>query len=235
MKVNLVVTAAGPNQGRSIPISGAKFVIGRDPGCHLRPASQAISKQHCAIHLRNGQVWVQDFGSTNGTHINDIPVIGEAQAKDGDNLKIGPLEFRLQIVPQPTPADGTPLPDKLKAVAGKSSAAVKPVTVPAQMPTGPVPIKPTSGKDSDTADGMPSLPAAAGGDEDAAAMLLSMDDTPTGEVASVPEGSTVMDAPAVDAAGRIIPPKPADKKNETAESASAAGDLLKKYFRRTGG
>lgn len=234
MKVNLVVTAVGPNQGRSIPISGAKFIIGRDPGCHLRPASQAISKQHCAIHLRDGQVWVQDFGSTNGTHINDIPVIGEAQAKDGDNLKIGPLEFRLQVIPQPTPMDGTPLPDKLKPVAGKSSAGVKPVPASAAMPTAPVPIKSASGKDSDTADGMPSLPAA-GGDDDAAAMLLAMEDTPSGEAASVPEGSTVMDAPAVDAAGRIIPPKPAEKKNEAAESSNAAGDLLKKYFRRTGG
>ena len=30
MKVNLVVTAAGPNQGRAIPVPGAKFLIGRD-------------------------------------------------------------------------------------------------------------------------------------------------------------------------------------------------------------
>lgn len=237
MKVNLVVTAAGPNQGRSIPITGAKFLIGRDPGCHLRPASQAISKQHCAIHLRNGQVWVQDFGSTNGTHINDVPVIGEAQAKDGDNLKIGPLEFRLQVVPTPTPTDGTPLPDKLKPVAGKSSAAVKPVVAPAPVPTAAVPIKPTSGKDSDTADSLPSLPAAAGGDEDAAAMLLSMEDTPSGEAASVPEGSTVMDIPSPLAADGT--PKKDEKGDDKAKKAQsreemsgAANDLLRKYMRR---
>jgi predicted component of type VI protein secretion system len=210
MKVNLVVTASGPNQGRLIPISGAKFLIGRDATCQLRPASQAVSKQHCAIHIRNGQVWIEDFGSTNGTVLNDIPISGgQRQAKDGDNIRIGPLEFRVQIVPIPTPADGTPLPDKLKSL----------------VPT--VPASP----DAETVEGV--VPAAAAGhDEDAAAMLLGMDDTPSGESPSVPEGSTVMEIPAIDAAGRPIPPKPAEKKVE-AESSNAAGDLLKKYFRRT--
>lgn len=248
MKVNLVVTATGPNQGRSIPVSGAKFVIGRDPGCHLRPASQAISKQHCAIHLRNGQVWVEDFGSTNGTLLNDEPVAGERQAKDGDSLKLGPLEFKLQIIPTPTPVDGTPLPEKLKPLSSVgtkplSNAGTKPLShsgtkpaaakAPAVPPTAPVPIKSASAE-VDTADNLPALSGGhAGGDDDAAAMLLGMEDTPSGEAPSVPEGSTVMEVPAIDAAGRPIPPKPAEKKNEAAESSNAAGDLLKKYFRRT--
>ena len=79
------------------------------------------------------------------------------------------------------------------------------------------------------------VPAAAAEphDDDAAAMLLGIDDTPSGESPSVPEGSTVMEIPAVDAAGRPIPPKPAEKKAEAAESSNAAGDLLKRYFRRT--
>jgi len=235
MKVNLVVTASGPNQGRTIPVTGAKFIIGRDPGCHLRPASQAISKQHCAIHLRNGQVWGQDFGSTNGTQVNDQPVTGEAQVKNGDRLKLGPLEFDLQIIPTPTPVDGTPLPEKLKApssttnkpISKSTTAVTTPVT-----PTAPVPIKSVASPETDTADNMPSLSSATGGDDDAAAMLLSMEDTPSGESPSVPEGSTVMEAPAIDAAGRPIPPK-AEKKNDQAESSNAAGDLLKRYFRRT--
>ncbi len=232
MKVNLVVTATGPNNGRAIPIGVAKFVIGRDPGCHLRPASQAISKQHCAIHLRKGQVWVQDFGSTNGTLLNDEPVQGEAQVKDGDSLKLGPLEFRLQIIPTPTPADGTPLPEKLKPL---SAIGLKPTTTTSKsvtVPTTPVPIKSSAGVDSDTDDGLVPLPKAASGDDDAAAMLLGMDDGPGGESASVPEGSTIMEVPAIDAAGRPIPPKAPDKQ-ASPESANAAGDLLKKYFRRT--
>lgn len=213
MKVNLVVTAAGPNQGRSIPISGAKFIIGRDATCQLRPASQAVSKQHCAIHIRNGQVWVEDFGSTNGTALNDTPITGQLQAKDGDRIRIGPLEFRLQVIPTPTPADGTPLPNKLKPLTASGSAP-----------------KPAAAPDAETVEGVVPT-AAAEHDDDAAAMLLGMDDTPSGESPSVPEGSTVMEIPAVDASGRPIPPKPAPKVE--VDSTSAAGDLLKKYFRRT--
>ena len=234
MKVNLVVTAAGPNQGRAIPVPGAKFLIGRDPQCNLRPASQAVSKQHCAIHVRDGRVYLEDFGSTNGSLVNDTPVVGEQEIKDGDELKIGPLEFKLQILAVPTPADGTPLPDKLKAIGTPPSGSSKPAQKPAgkssvaQKPAAPAP-KPKPAP----APNAPEPIAAVTGEADAAAaMLLSMDDdTPSGEDPHIPEGSTVMEVPAFDASGRPIPKKP--EKKEEVESSSAASDLLKKYFRRT--
>lgn len=232
MKVNLVVMAAGPNNGKAIPIAGAKFLIGRDPHCNLRPASQAVSKQHCAILVRNGRVFVQDMSSTNGTIVNDVPVQGEQEVKDGDHLKVGPLDFKLQIVPIPTPADGTPLPDKLKpldsktteklrAASGQPTAPTGAKSTPAQKPVAPAP-QPAPQKEK--------IVTSSEGD-DAAAMLLGMEDTPSGEAPNIPEGSTVMEIPAVDAAGRIIPPKKKD--TVEVESSSAASDLLKKYFRRT--
>ena len=67
MKLSLVVKAAGAQEGKVLPISLSQFVIGRDPQCHLRPASPMISKRHCAIVQRDGKVFIQDFGSTNGT------------------------------------------------------------------------------------------------------------------------------------------------------------------------
>jgi pSer/pThr/pTyr-binding forkhead associated (FHA) protein len=230
MKVNLVVTAAGPNNGKAIPIAGAKFLIGRDPHCNLRPASQAVSKQHCAILVRDGQVYVQDMSSTNGTVVNDVPVQGEQELKDGDQLKVGPLDFTVQILPLPTPADGTPFPNKLKPLDSKATEKLRAATgpaatggksTPAQKPVAPAPQK-------------EKIATASEGD-DAAAMLLSMeDDAPSGEQPEIPGGSTVMEIPTVDAAGRIIPPKKKEN-TEMAESSSAASDLLKKYFRRTGG
>jgi len=54
MKVSLVV-ATGAHEGRVIPVTGSQFLIGRDPQCHLRPASQAISKLHCAVLVRDGK------------------------------------------------------------------------------------------------------------------------------------------------------------------------------------
>src|ERR1043165_7916211 len=97
MKLSLVVTTAGKQQGKTLPITLAQFVIGRDPQCQLRPASPAISKRHCAILQRDGKVFVRDFDSTNGTFVNDQPVKGEVEIKNDDNLKVGPLEFIVKI------------------------------------------------------------------------------------------------------------------------------------------
>ena len=230
MPVNLNVTAAGANQGRAIPIGGAKFVIGRDPECNLRPASQAVSKQHCAVLIRDGQVFVQDLSSTNGTIVNDEVVSGEVEVFNGDRLKLGPLDFKLDIAPIKRRTDSTPLPEALKAVspstANKLKATIAP-NVPAtkstpQLPTTPVKIAGAADALSDESSEHDS----------AAAMLLGLDDEP-GAVPQVPEGSTVMDVAAVNADG--TPMKKSDKKKSIsgAEMSSTANDILRKYIRRT--
>ena len=39
--------------------------------------------------MRGNQVFVQDFGSTNGTFVNEAPVSGECELKDGDIVATG--------------------------------------------------------------------------------------------------------------------------------------------------
>src|SRR5262245_35593720 len=112
MKVSLVVSQ-GVHQGKSIPIPVAQFLIGRDETCQLRPSSPAISKRHCAILVKSGKVFVRDFGSTNGTFVNDSPVAGEVEVQDQDRLKVGPLEFELRL--ESTGATPTPKSDALAA------------------------------------------------------------------------------------------------------------------------
>src|SRR5215471_3895522 len=97
MKLSLVVSSPGKAEGKVIPITLSQFVIGRDPQCHLRPASAVISKRHCAILIRNGKAFVRDFDSTNGTFINEEPVKGERELANNDFLTIGPLNFRVAL------------------------------------------------------------------------------------------------------------------------------------------
>jgi pSer/pThr/pTyr-binding forkhead associated (FHA) protein len=110
MKVSLVVLSTGKAAGQAIPIPTAQFIIGRDPQCNLRPGSAMISKRHCAILVKNEQVFLRDFGSTNGTFLNDVQVQGEVPVKDGDVLKAGPLLFKVAIVGTPAPSTPTPPP-----------------------------------------------------------------------------------------------------------------------------
>jgi pSer/pThr/pTyr-binding forkhead associated (FHA) protein len=113
MKLTLLVLTPGKMEGKPIPITLSQFVIGRDPQCHLRPASALISKRHCAVLVRGESAFVRDFDSTNGTFVNDERVQGERELHNEDRLKVGPLEFRVAIegapaVTKPTPVPATP-------------------------------------------------------------------------------------------------------------------------------
>src|SRR6516162_5935646 len=94
MKVHLTVMS-GRHRGQTVPITQSPFLIGRDPAAHLRPASPAIEKQHCAIVVKEGKALVQDFARS--TRLNDRPIEGAAELTDGDCLQIGPLAFRFCI------------------------------------------------------------------------------------------------------------------------------------------
>jgi predicted component of type VI protein secretion system len=127
MKVSLVV-ASGVHQGKVIPITGPQFLIGRDAQCQLRPASQAISKRHCGVLIRDGKVYVRDFGSTNGTLVNDTQIQGvEVGVTDGAKLRLGPLDFTIRIEYAAPKPDGTPLPAPTPEAAA-ALAAVKAAT-----------------------------------------------------------------------------------------------------------
>lgn len=207
MKFALVV-ASGVRQGTVIPAPGPKLTVGRGDGCHLRPASPAISNKHCEFISRDGTIYVCDLGSTNGTLVNDQPITAEVALAAGDRIKVGPLDFTLKLLGPAS--DSTPLPEVLKSVAAKpGSTSVK----PAPKPVAP---KPKSG---------------AGEDDAMAAMLLGMDDD---DPVSVPGGSTVMELHAVDAEQiKKAAAEAAEKKIlSQADSSSAARDLLTRYTQR---
>lgn len=95
MEVKLVV-ANGKNVGQEIPVTGPKFLIGRADDCQLRPRSDVISRYHCVILVEEEFLVVRDFGSKNGTYVNDEQIMGEQELHDGDRLRVGQLEFRVR-------------------------------------------------------------------------------------------------------------------------------------------
>src|SRR5262249_55671643 len=84
--------------------------IGRDAQCNLRPASQLISKRHCGVFVRGERAFAKDFGSTNGTFINDEPIKGETELRNEDRLTVGPLTFRIDLQKSVSVDQRTPVP-----------------------------------------------------------------------------------------------------------------------------
>jgi pSer/pThr/pTyr-binding forkhead associated (FHA) protein len=124
MELKLIVLA-GAKQGLEIPLKKEKFLIGRAKECALRAGSEAISRRHCAI-VRAGDGWtVKDLGSRNGTHVNDVRIAEETALKVGDELRVGPLHFRIAPI---------------VAVAPKAPAASAPA-VPQNRPRKHPPVK----------------------------------------------------------------------------------------------
>lgn len=214
MKLNLVVLTPGKQEGKVLEIRLPQFVVGRDPQCHLRPASPLISKRHCAILQREGKAFVRDFDSTNGTFVNDQPVKGQMELHNGDQLKIGPLLFAVQIEAGVAVNQPTPLP------------ATKQVATPAPA-TKAAPAKAAEGEGQSEED-------------DIAAMLLSLQDegdtgvqslAPSGEI---PDGSTVLDMK-MPSDMETAAPKPDAKdkaKSSVGNTSAAAKSILEKYMKR---
>jgi pSer/pThr/pTyr-binding forkhead associated (FHA) protein len=96
MKVNLVVVRGQP-QGKALLFPRGEFVFGRGTECHIRPNSSWVSRQHCLLRVAEEEVRLRDLGSTNGTLINGIRLIGERLLTHGDQIQIGPLVFELRI------------------------------------------------------------------------------------------------------------------------------------------
>jgi pSer/pThr/pTyr-binding forkhead associated (FHA) protein len=227
MNLSLVVQTAGKQEGKVLDIRQPQFLVGRDPQCHLRPASALISKRHCALLQREGKVFVRDFDSTNGTFVNDQPVKGEIELKNDDKLRIGPLLFVVKLqagapVNRPTPPPATKAPAKPGAAAAAKEATPPP---PAKAPT--------------------MAPESPGSDDDIAAMLLSIqDDSQTGTTSSgaeVPDGSTVLDLVVPPDAPGGSPQAAKDKegkekaKTASGNTSSAAKSILEKYMKRPRG
>jgi predicted component of type VI protein secretion system len=117
MELKLIVLA-GAKQGLEIPLKKDKFLIGRAKECSLRAGSEAISRRHCAIVRKDGRWTTRDLGSRNGTYVNDLRIAEEVELKVGDELRVGPLHFRVasaNAVKSAEPVATAPAIDPTKA------------------------------------------------------------------------------------------------------------------------
>lgn len=75
-------------KGRSYPL-GEEITVGRAAGCQVTIDDTYASQLHARVFQREGQIYVEDLGSTNGTYLNRRKVTGPMQLQRGDKLQIG--------------------------------------------------------------------------------------------------------------------------------------------------
>ena len=70
--------------------------VGRNPQSVIALDEPFVSGKHAEIAYSGGNWWVTDFGSTNGTAVNDQPVNGTAGIRPGDIVQFGRVKLRLE-------------------------------------------------------------------------------------------------------------------------------------------
>lgn len=92
----LVVTGEGPQTGESRPIDGDELLVGRRQASDLVLMDPHVSSAHARLRRAKGAVLIEDLGSTNGTFVNDEPLVGSQALRHGDVVRFGTVETRFE-------------------------------------------------------------------------------------------------------------------------------------------
>ncbi|MGY6501414.1 MAG: FHA domain-containing protein [Acidimicrobiales bacterium] len=75
-------------QGRTFPLAD-EVTVGRAAGCQVTLDDTYVSQLHARVFTRDGELFVEDLGSTNGTYLNRARVAGPMAMRAGDRLQVG--------------------------------------------------------------------------------------------------------------------------------------------------
>ena len=80
--------------GRVVPLSSTRVVIGRSRECDVRVEDGNVSRRHAELSRDESSGWtVVDLGSTNGTEVNGRKVTKRTSLDDGDRIGVGGTEL----------------------------------------------------------------------------------------------------------------------------------------------
>jgi hypothetical protein len=80
--------------GERVEINPAA-VVGRGAECDLPLSDMHLSTRHARFAQDNGDLTIEDLGSTNGTYVNQEPIKGRVQLERGDVVQVGGVLFEV--------------------------------------------------------------------------------------------------------------------------------------------
>jgi hypothetical protein len=69
--------------------------IGRSADCDLQVADTYLSSRHARLANDNGDLTIEDLGSTNGTYVNQELIQGRLLLEKGDIVQVGGVLFEV--------------------------------------------------------------------------------------------------------------------------------------------
>lgn len=95
-----------------LAIREGEQVLGRSADADICLDETFVSGYHARLNWQNSQLAIFDLGSTNGTLVNGVPVVGWTSLHDGDVIEFGGVEatVRLPITNEPNSVVGSSVP-----------------------------------------------------------------------------------------------------------------------------
>lgn len=113
----------GSLENQEIELTPDPMVVGRASSCNIKIGDAGISSKHAKIWCEEGEYFLMDLGSTNGTFVNDKDV-DRQQLADGDTITFGMTKAQYVGEQKARPATSRVAP-----TAGRGAAA-RPVSSP---------------------------------------------------------------------------------------------------------
>ena len=136
----------GTLTGQTMELSPSGATIGRESDNTIQLPMGGVSRYHAKIERDAAGNWlIRDLGSTNGTFVDDVPVVGVSPLSTGSGITIGDqlLRFLDSAAPAANPAPAVqPAPS---AQSQQSAFFFRPQNTTSSIPTatGPVPKQPS--------------------------------------------------------------------------------------------
>jgi CheY-like chemotaxis protein len=82
---------------RGISVTTFPCILGRQPEGYHCLHHPLISRRHCLLYLHDGEVWIEDLKSRNGTYLNAQPLTKAHPLDDGDLLTLAHMSFEVHL------------------------------------------------------------------------------------------------------------------------------------------
>lgn len=86
----------------------ARNLIGRAAGCTVVLPGEEVSREHAHLYELNGEYFLADQKSANGTYLNEVRVIHPTRLKSGDTIRIVDHVLRFVASSMPLPVEEPP-------------------------------------------------------------------------------------------------------------------------------
>lgn len=83
-------------QAKTYQLKAGDNFLGRLPECDIQIDSNMVSRKHARVYPQDGQFYIEDLNSGNGSFVNGQRITAPTLLKTNDRIKFGPILFRFE-------------------------------------------------------------------------------------------------------------------------------------------